>query len=716
MAPLYVRASDLKSWRIAPPKLTPLTYKGKRYYALSAIPGIRYRTDAATQTLHLKVPASAFRGTVVDGFSATNATPSATPWGGFVNYDFLGSHVEGQNTVNGLFELGLFNGWGVGTSRFYDRDMATSGSHLIRLETAWRHDNPASMTSLVLGDSISQGGQTALAVRMGGIKYGTNFSTRPYFVTFPMPGLRGSAALPSTVDLYVNGLLKGSEQVPAGPFSVPTVPVETGPGKARLVVHNALGQAEVITTSFYASSSLLKPGLNEYSISAGKLRRNFGMDSNNYSGFATTGLARHGFTEHFTGELYGEVSNLVRDFSLGATFASVHTGAISTALAVSDSALGQGVMGRLGVSHQWRNFNIGADVRLSSPDFTELGYNGLPAPKRQVSLNAGAFIGKDAGSVYASYLDQSSPLYGHTRLVTLGYSVTLGDVGFLNLNAFRTLTGRRNTGASLTFTMSFGRRSSLTAGVRHQNDATRGYVQARRSLPQGSGYGYRVSTEIGPDPLTQAEFDYQTDFGTYRVGGAHVAEYTSYSAEASGGLAFIGGGVYPVRKIDGAFGLVEVPGLAGIPIYSENHRVATTDADGKALIPRLLPYQNNSLRIGLKNLPLGAQVNTLKIKAVPRYRSGVIAKFPVTHTHGATLTIRLEDGSYLPAGAEVRISGESKTFPVGRHGETYLTGLSTHNTLEVTWDHQSCTLHVDYPDTDDPIPDLGIFTCKGITP
>ena len=304
-----------------PPAAAAYTYRGEAFYSLGAVPGLHYHVDQRTQTLYIKAPAGAFGGTIVDGFFAHNPKPQPTPWGGFFNYDVLGTHTTGDTWVNGLFEAGLFNDWGVGTSSFLDQNLGRSGSHLIRLDTAWRHDDPGDMTTLTLGDSITRGGLTGLDVRLGGVQYGTNFATHPYFITFPMPGVSGAAALPSTVDLYVNGLLKSSQQVPAGPFSVPAVPVVTGPGQVTLVVRNALGREQVITTAFYASSSLLKQGLNDYSFSVGKLRKNYGLDSNDYGHFAATGLFRHGFTPHFTGEAQGEFSSTVHDVSLGATFA-----------------------------------------------------------------------------------------------------------------------------------------------------------------------------------------------------------------------------------------------------------------------------------------------------------------------------------------------------------------------------------------------------------
>lgn len=710
---LYARGADMKRWRLHPPDVKPLEYAGDKFYPLKAIPGLSYSVDMANLTVQITAPASAFSGTYIDGLHQKNPPPQPTPLGGFLNYDFLGTHGAAYTNINGLFEAGLFNNWGTGTSTFLDQNIGRAHSHLIRLDTAWRHDNPGAMTTLTLGDSITRGGMTGLSVRMAGIQFGTNFATRPYFLTFPIPSIGGQASLPSTVSLYVDGLLKKTQNVPPGPFSVPFVPVLTGPGTIRLVVRDALGHEQIVTTSFYASSQLLTPGLNDYSISVGKLRENYGYESNNYGPLAATGLFRHGFSDALTGEIRGEASSAVQDFGLGVNFATTSVGVLNAAFAFSHGNLGRGALGLLGWQRQWKHFNLGAQMQLSSPEFTELGYNGQPAPRRQVIANAGAFF-RRVGSFSLAYIDQTSPLYGRTRFLNAGYGVGIGRRGYLNLNAFHSLGGESDNGISLSFSLAFGERSSATVGVSQQNHILQAQAQVQKSLPIGTGDGYQLSAGLGSNSNLQANYAYQNNYGTWLVGATSIAGNMTYNAEARGGLAFLGGEVFPSRQINGAFGVVEVPGISGVTVYSDNHPVAVTDKRGYALIPSMRPYQYNSISLSAEELPLSAQVPTLQLDAVPRAQSAVIIKFPITTTRGGTLNIVLEDGKPLPAGAIVQIAGQSQQFPVGLNGEVYLTGLSEHNTIEAIWKHQHCEISFKMPKTNDPLPDLGTFTCKGI--
>ena len=91
--------------------------------------------------------------------------------------------------------------------------------------------------------------------------------------------------------------------------------------------------------------------------------------------------------------------------------------------------------------------------------------------------------------------------------------------------------------------------------------------------------------------------------------------------------------------------------------------MAVTDKNGDALLPRLRPYENNPISLDAETLPLAAQVNTLNAIAVPRYGSGVLVKFPITSSRGATFTIKLADGQPLPAAPRCASWASSNTSP-----------------------------------------------------
>jgi outer membrane usher protein len=129
-------------------------------------------------------------------------------------------------------------------------------------------------------------------------------------------------------------------------------------------------------------------------------------------------------------------------------------------------------------------------------------------------------------------------------------------------------------------------------------------------------------------------------------------------------------------------------------------------------------YQINKVRIEQADLPLDAKVDKLQLDAVPYFRSGVLLQFPVERSRGALLTVVLENGEPLPAGALARIIAdnveENDVFPVGMGGALYLTGLAASNRLRVTWLKQSCEFMLSFPDSKEPLPDLGSYTCTRV--
>ena len=165
---------------------------------------------------------------------------------------------------------------------------------------------------------------------------------------------------------------------------------------------------------------------------------------------------------------------------------------------------------------------------------------------------------------------------------------------------------------------------------------------------------------------------------------------------------------------------MQVPGYADVGIYADNQLSTRTDSKGNALLTGLRSYQKNSVRIEQSDIPLDAQIDTLQLEAVPYFRSGLVLKFPVKRSRGALLSVVLENGEPLPAGAQVQIIDENilenELFPTGMGGEVYLTGLEAENQLRVIWKEQSCEFALPFPETTDPLPHLGTYICVGVEP
>lgn len=136
-----------------------------------------------------------------------------------------------------------------------------------------------------------------------------------------------------------------------------------------------------------------------------------------------------------------------------------------------------------------------------------------------------------------------------------------------------------------------------------------------------------------------------------------------------------------------------------------------------ALVPGLRPYQKNRIGIEQNDLPLDARIDALEVYAVPYYRSGYDVEFPVAKANGALLRVVTADGRAVPAGATVHIAGREESFAVALDGQAYVSGLKRNNRMRVALpDARACEFEVSYPQTDEPLPDLGSFVCVEIKP
>ncbi|MEI7037296.1 fimbria/pilus outer membrane usher protein [Fulvimonas yonginensis] len=715
---IYVRPDDLQQWHLDVGCAGALRHGSDTYCALAAIKGLTYQVDQARGMLAISVPPTLMAESHLSGMSLGIDRPTPSPPGAYLNYDvFAGHESAGSTTTSALLETGLFGRMGSGTSTLLSR-RTDDATRTIRLDTTWTHDDPDRMASLRLGDTISGASAWGRSVRMGGVQWATNFATRPTFVTFPLPTVDGVAAAPSTVDYYVNDALRLRREVPGGPFTIQDLPVVTGAGEIRMVVRDMLGREQVISQPFYASSGILARGLRDYSYELGFERRNYGLASNDYGKPVLVGTERRGLTDHVTGEIHAELLQDQQTLGLNGNVLVGDLGVLTLSAAGSHDRDGRGGLLELGFQRQSTDLSWGARSQVTTPGFSQLGYEAPARPPKQMT-SAYVSVGTQGfGSFGLNYTRQSFRESNREDIELLGasYSRALGRLGYLGLSALRFLGGDGSTLVSMTFTMPLGSVDSLSLNGQTRGGSSGGTLQYQHNLPAGSGAGWRMQAGLSPDDPSLAELALQNDVGTYTIGAAESQGRQAYQASVQGGIALLAGRVFPSRHIDDSFAVVRVPGFPGVRVYADNQPVAVTDERGYALVPRLRPYQRNPIRIEQADLPLDAEIQGLQLDAVPYSHSAVALTFPVRAARGAVVVVKLEDGSFLPAGATITVEGSTATFPVGYQGEAYLTGLEATNTLRANWRGQSCDMTVAFPATGDPLPRIGPVICKGLRP
>jgi outer membrane usher protein len=711
---MFIDAADLQAWHLRAPCSEHIKKDDHTLCRISGEKGLSLKLDALEGVLTIHAAPLLLNTNNLVGISSSRYPPTPSATGAYLNYDIYAGENGHDHAESAMLEAGMFGRWGSGTTTMLTH-RTQEQTATVRLDTTWTFDDPDRMASMRIGDTITGTSDWGRAVRIGGIQWATNFSTRPDLVTFPLPALAGVAVAPSTLDYYVNDTLRFRQNVPEGPFAIQELPVVTGAGDLSLVVRDALGREQVITQPFYASSSILTPGLRDYSYEIGFERRNYGLSSNDYGSPVLVGTERRGLSNHLTGEVHAEVLKGQQTLGLSGSFLLGDAGTMTFSAAGSHaSGKGTGNLLGMGFEHKSRFLNVGLRTQFTSSTFTELGYDDVDRPPRQVTQAYTTLASSKLGSLGLTYTYQDFRDRADLRTIGANYGLSLGRIGYLGLSAMRFLDSSEDTLVFLTFTTPLGPSNSLGIQSQFQGGAAHGTVQLQHNLPAGNGVGYRLQEGLTASDPKSAELTLQNNVGTYMFGVANTQGLQQYQASVRGGLALMNGDLYPSRHLDDSFAVVHVPGFSNVRVYDDNQLVGVTNAEGNALVPRLRPYQRNPIRIEQADLPLDANIANLQMDAVPYDRSGISLTFPVSRSLNALVVIQLADGSRPPPGATVMVDDRPGIYTVGYDGEAYLTDLKPTNVLHLQWPGSTCDIRLDVPGNASPISRFGPLICREV--
>ncbi|MES2739423.1 MAG: fimbria/pilus outer membrane usher protein [Pseudomonadota bacterium] len=687
---------------------------GQSEVALDAVTGLTYEYDAARQSLALKVD-DALRTPLTLNARAIDPPPPAkvTP-GAVFNYDL--SHQLGARARSAMFhELRLFNEAGVFTTSG-TAAVRGEGKPYLRYDSYWYQADAERMTVFQAGDLITSSLSWSRSVRLGGLQWRKNFALRPDLLTFPVASLRGSAALPSALSLYVNGVQQYSASVPSGPFVLNQVAGLNGAGQATLLTEDPLGRTVSTTLPLYVDSRMLAPGLLDYSVELGLPRRDYGSRSFAYGGAPlASGSARYGVDDRLTVEGHVELSALVYNSGAGALVRLGSAGVVSASLAASGGAQ-RGVQGGLGYQYLGPGVSIDLQTVRASAGYgdaaTRAG-SATPLLTDRAALTLALPAGQSAS---VSYVGARTPGSAAARIVALSYSVTLAGDLYASASAFRDLKDGRNRGLSLTVSLALGGQMSAAATASVQNGQASRSVGITRGadIDGGFGWGFQVG-RVDHAPYQQGQAQYLGRAGQLSATVQHSAETSAAALDLSGALVWMDGGLGAARQVGAGFAMVATGGVAGVPVIHENRRVGVTDRGGHLLIPNLNPYGNNQIAIDISDLPLDARVPVTTLNVVPAQLSGVLASFPVERYAAATVLVHDGAGAPLAAGLPVRhVESGARTLS-GYDGMVFLDHLSEDNHVEIGEGADLCQLRFAYRREAAPsLPVIGPLMCRAV--
>ena len=709
---------------------------------LDDIPTVSYDYLERTQTIRITVDNRYRIGQTFDlsGASAASLVRTQAAWGSVLNYDLLSSSsdVRSLYASNGnslTLDGRAFSPYGTFEQSAIVRSSPGQPTNIVRLDTSFRYSDQQRMITYAVGDTINGGLAWSRPVRIGGFQAQSNFQLRPDLITMPLPSLGGSAAVPSTVDVYVNNMKTFTQEVAAGPFSVNNVPLISGAGSAEVVIRDAAGHETRSTSPFYASSNLLAPGLAGWSVEAGLPRLSYGSDTDVYVnspiGSATL---RRGIFDWMTLEGHVEAASGLANGGGGAVIRTGSFGVASAALAASTGNGGSGLqtyflyetrLFGLGISaSSQRTFGSYEDLasttaRLSAYTVNPLqNYSGFfnylspgylaALPTGSAAVNAAIYTSARA-PLALDRMTFSAPLAvdGRTNVSAsfihlLDCSGTLSNIATatvtrsLPYNAsvfatvFRDFGTTKNTGVFAGLTIPIGRSASVSTGVSKGPGGVTGNVDALQSLgPEPGSYGWRVHEADGAVADRLASVSYRSNYGMIQAGVSQANSATSAALELRGSITSMDGDIFLSNWVDDGFAVVNV-GVPGVTVLHENRPAGVTDSQGMLLIPTLRAYQTNKIEVDPVNLPVDAEIETTHEVVAPADRAGALVKFHVRSDRSSALvTFVRADGSFVPAGARGRIDGGNE-FVVGYDGQAFIRDLGDTNRASIETSDGAC--------------------------
>lgn len=717
---------------------------------LGDLPGVSFRYLESAQAIEIDAADAVLTPVILDAdripVPIDPAKVRQDP-GAVLNYSLFGEASGGEASLSGQYDVRVLGSWG---------SIATSGLGIvtsageksfehIRLDSFWRYVDVRRAIVYAAGDVTGDGGELGAVYRLGGFQIRRDYGSRPDIVTVALPTFSGTAAAPSTVDLYINGTRYFTGETARGPFEFRSLPNVGGGANATVVLTDATGRETRIEQPLYFSPGLLPRGMLDFSVEAGFPRVRYGVGSFDYlSRPAASGSLRYGLTDRLTVGAHAEGMENFANASLGAIARIGRIGTVRGIYAASafagivDSRYAIDVSGRL----------AGVDL-FAGIERTEAGYQDIvrmtdrlaalrqDGPEDDVIAappgglithpNLLAFSSKTERVGASFSLLDTQLSFGFTRLrlpqtelkiASAAISRSLFGRVSVWANGYKDFGQRNSYGLFVGFNVAFRDRMGISSSFARNERSDTIYTRAWRD-PDGSegSWGWRL-TDTQPlrgatgEGNRSATVRYLARFATLEAGVVQSRGTLRATAYAEGSVVAMGGGVFLSPRINDGFAVVRGAGV-NTPILSNTRPATRTDREGRALVPFLTSFRENVVSIDPTDLPVDQRPERTQAAVIPGDRGGVVIDFGVARIAAAVVILVDAGGVPLPVGDVVVLEDSDEPAVVGYDGRAYLTGLGVHNRIRVQRQNApDCAASFDFTPAPGKQGLIGPLTCQ----
>jgi outer membrane usher protein len=641
---------------------------------------------------------------------------AAADVGAALNYDLYLQDGSGTSTATLYTEQRLFSRHGMfstsGVLRVGLRG-TRKGNGYLRYDTRFHYVDQDRALALSAGDLITASLPWSSSVRLGGLQIGRNFAARPDLVTTPLPSFAGQAAVPSAVDLFINGYRHGRSEVDPGRFVLDDMPVVNGAGKATIVTTDAVGRQVATTIPFYVSASLLRPGLTDFSAEVGALRRGYGQRNFGYGAPAASFVARRGMNQRLTLAAHGEASRSLVLAGAGVDWAPGLWGTAHLTFSASRAGARSGSQLTVGYDYAGRGFSIAGEHRRTGGDYHDLGSFDLGRLGRRTSDRVVASTQLPRlGSLGLSYIDARARGF-RTRLLSASWSLPIGG----RVSAFASADydlRRKAASGQVRLIVPLGH-ASVSGGLsRASGRGLRSDATFDLAVPTQGGIGVSAAAAVDEHGRSygQASARLRTRVAAFEVGASLVGRETAAWASTSGSLIAMDGGVFAANDAPSSFAVVDTGKVAGVPVTYENQPIGKTDRHGRIFIRDVTAYHPGRIAIDPLALDAGLVTSSVETKIAVAEGAGAVVRLPIRRTRSVTATLVDALGQPLAAGSLATLP-DGTSAPIGWDGILYLADLPGPMTLDVRRANGGrCAAHLGMPAGAKALVHLGAIPCS----
>ncbi|EOW0440662.1 fimbria/pilus outer membrane usher protein [Providencia rettgeri] len=706
-----------KEARLLGIELPPLNDTQIDYSLKQLVQGGSYQLDVSTLSVQLTIPQSFVLRTEA-GYVPPEFWDSGVP-AILLSYNstfYKTKNKRGTKESRDDFYTGLESGINIGSWQLRDSSSVRkySGDKL-----RWKNNTrylrkslPIQKSNFIAGDFYSPGNLFD-SIRVRGASLASDINMRPTSQQGFAPVVRGVAQTNALIKIIQNGNLIYQENVPPGQFTIDNIQPTGSAGDLLVIVQEANGQEQSFTVPFSAVPGMLKEGVSNYSLIAGKVNQE---DGDYHPSFAQ-GTIEYGFNNLLTGYAGAIASENYQAYLIGSGW-NLPIGAVSMDITHANTQLPhnneQGQSMRVSYSKfvdtTATNFTLAA-YRYSTKGYYSFndfihaseGYRAYQnsidefernqkkhkenqafdmatwdsmrgaRPKNTFTLNLNQRLPEDWGTLYVSGSQRdywsTTPA---TREYQLGYSNNYSDISYsISASRVRDGQGKEENRYYLAISLPISVLDNnfwVSSGFSMTDS---GYQQSTVSLSGTAlesnrlSYAFSGSNQEGGQNMASANVSYRSNISTIGVSLSEANDYRQTGLNARGSLVAIPWNVLASNEIGNTMTIVNAPKAQGLMINGD--KSIMTNADGLALVPYATPYRRNSITLSNTENSQGAEVISNIANSAPLEGAVNVVRFK-TDTRQSWISRALDsNGKSLPFGAEVLdVEGE----PIGYVGQS----------------------------------------------